>query len=52
MACFYQGQLDAEKFKGMLYGFNVLLSFLKEERGDEIESRLAALEKTIKERSK
>ena len=52
MTSFYHGGLDVEKFKGMLYGFNVLLAFLKEERGDEIESRLAALEKAIQERSK
>lgn len=50
MTSFYRGQLDPETYRGMIYGFNVLLSFLKEERNDDIETRLTALENQRSER--
>jgi hypothetical protein len=48
MISFYKGEMEASKFKTILYGFNVLLGFLKEEQLDQIEKRIKALEDAAK----
>jgi hypothetical protein len=47
IAAYYRGAIDERKFKMMVYGMNVLLGYLKEVETEELEQRIAELEKRM-----
>lgn len=47
IAAYYRGAIDERKFKMMVYGMNVLLGYLKEVETEELEQRVAELEKHL-----
>jgi len=47
IAAYYRGAIDERKFKMMVYGMNVLLGYLKEVETEELEQRVAELEKYL-----
>ena len=46
-----RGRIDDATFRGVLYGLQTLLAYVKTEKDFDVEKRLDALEKAIKEQS-
>jgi len=47
---YWKGEMEADHFRNMMYGFSILHSYWKTEKELEIENRIEAIEKQLEKK--